>query len=50
MSAIIAQRNEARESQSLMIMTMEKKLNAGSYGLWRFNYRRDRNISKISIA
>ena len=33
-----------------MIMTMEKKLNPNSWGLFKFNNRRERQLSKISIA
>ena len=33
-----------------MIMTMEKKLNAGSFGLFKFFNRRDQSLSRISVA
>ena len=33
-----------------MIYTMEKKLNGGSFGWFKYFNRRDRNLSKISVA
>jgi len=33
-----------------MIMNMEKKMNGGSYAVFKFMNRRDPSISKISIA
>ena len=50
MNNIIAQREAARDNQSLMIMTMEKKLNGGSFAWFKYFNRRDQNLSKISVA
>lgn len=50
MSNILASKNEARENQAQMIMAMERKLNNGSFAWFKFNNRRDRSISKISVA
>ena len=50
MSTIFDKRNEAKENQSLMIMTMEKKLNPTGFGLFRFLNRKDPSTSTISVA
>ena len=50
MSSILEQRNEIRENQAEMIMTMESKLNPKMYGWMRFIDKRDPNMAKISVA
>ena len=50
MSNILAQKNEARENQAQMMWNMEKKLNGNSFAWFRMNYRRDKSVSKISVA
>jgi len=50
MSNILEERQEQRELQSLMIMTMEKKLNPSSWGLYKYFHRRDKNTVGISTA
>ena len=50
MNNFIAQRDASRENQSLMIYTMEKKLNGGSFAWFKYFNRRDQNLSRISVA
>ena len=50
MSNILSQKNEARENQAQMMWNMEKKLNGNSFAWFRMNYRRDKSVSKISVA
>ena len=50
MSNILELKQESRELQSLMIMTMEKKLNPNSWGLYKYFNRRDKNTCGISTA
>ena len=50
MSNVLAELQERREKQSLMIMTMEKKLNPNSWALFKYFNRSDKNIAKISTA
>tara|TARA_B110000305_G_C19133798_1_gene490182 strand:- start:442 stop:693 length:252 start_codon:yes stop_codon:yes gene_type:complete len=49
-SSILASRNEAKENQALMIMTMERKLNGKGYGLFKYLNRSDSKTSRISVA
>ena len=50
MATIFDKRKEVQENQSLMIMTMEKKFNPGSFGFFRLLNGRDPHISSLSIA
>ena len=51
MSSLLANIQQHREKQSLMIMTMEQKLNPQSWALAKyFNNRKDVKTSKISTA
>ena len=50
MSVILQQKTEARENQSQMIWTMEKKLNANSYAWFKFFNRKEKSHCKISVA
>ena len=50
MSSILQHREEARESQSLMIMQMEKKLNPSSWIWYKMANKQDQNVAKISIS
>ena len=50
MSAIIQQRNEARENQAEMLMTMERKLNFDGFAWFRYNNKKDRTVAKLSVA
>ena len=47
---IMDQRQETRERQSLLVMSMEKKLNPGSYALFKYFNRTDRTIARVSTA
>ena len=47
---IMEQRQEARERQSLLVMSMEKKLNPNSYALFKYFNRTDRTVAKVSTA
>ena len=49
-SNILAHRNEAKDNQAAMIMSMETKLNAKGWGLYKYLNRGDRKTSKISVA
>jgi len=47
---IMDQRQETRERQSLLVMSMEKKLNPGSYALFKYFNRTDRTVARVSTA
>ena len=50
MSSLLQDIQNRREKQSLLIMTMEKKLNSDSWALFKYLNRRDKSLAKISTA
>ena len=50
MSAFLDSREEARENQSLMMIQMEQKLNPLSYAFFKYSFKRERQISAVSVA
>lgn len=50
MSSLLDQRQETRERQSLLMMSMEKKLNPTSHALYKYLNRTDKRLCKISTA
>ena len=47
---LMEQRQAARERQSLLVMSMEKKLNPSSHALYKYFNRADRTTAKLSVA
>ena len=50
LSSVISQNTETKENQAAMIMTMEQKLNSGSYALFKYAHKKDQHLCKISTS
>ena len=50
LDSVISENSETKENQAAMIMSMEKKLNSGSYALFKYANKKDAHLCRISTS